>query len=167
MKQKQLKRTHFYQLDLLFLLFELPPTGRNAQVQTALEISDGSLQRRLGYRSQDVSDQLLGIFDVLWICGKNLMLLKLPQILIPSSFIPYFYDSELNFLFYRSYLFKILVNYGLQFIFQKRIFRFLCKVNWRVSFIHKYTGNRPCCIVQLHAEGTGLPELCHAVDIAQ
>ena len=51
MKQKPLKRAHFYLSDTLFRLFKVPPTGRNAQVQTALEISDGPLQRRLGYRS--------------------------------------------------------------------------------------------------------------------
>ena len=78
MKQKPLKRAHFYWSDTLFLIFKVPPTGRNAQVQTVLEIFDGSLQRRLGYHSLDVSDQLLGFVGALRICGKNLMLHK-PQ----------------------------------------------------------------------------------------
>ena len=63
MKQQPLKRAHFYWLDTLLFLFKVPPTGRNAQVQTALKISDGPLQ--LGYRNLDVSDQLLDFVEAL------------------------------------------------------------------------------------------------------
>ena len=45
-KQKPLKRTHFYWSDKLFLLCKVSPIRRNVQVQTELEISDGPLQHR-------------------------------------------------------------------------------------------------------------------------
>ena len=75
-----MKRAHFYWSDTLFLLFKVPPTGHNAKVQTVLVFSDGPLQRRLGNRSQDVSEQLLGFVDAIRICGKNLVLHKNPYI---------------------------------------------------------------------------------------
>ena len=51
MKPKPLKKAQFYWTDTLFILHKVPSAGRNAQVQTALEIYNGPLQLRLGYRS--------------------------------------------------------------------------------------------------------------------